>query len=94
MEAMIEQINRIITILNNEFFQEDYNGKYSGYSPYTYSSDGYTCIVKFMGIDIWNSEDDEREFYEDTNLYEPLEYYLRRETKKLLMYLVGNITFK
>lgn len=43
----------------------------------TYESDGYSCLIKFLGINFWNSEEDIREIIGDD--YEPLEKYLIRE---------------
>ena len=35
-------------------------------------------IIKFLGRVVWSSEDDEREFIEAENEYEPLGEYLKR----------------
>ena len=43
---------------------------------------GYTNIT-FMGIDIWCSEDDEREFIDDGNEYEDWSTYFKRRINKL-----------
>lgn len=37
------------------------------------------CIINFLDIQIWNSEDDMREYIEEEDEYENLEKYLRRE---------------
>lgn len=38
----------------------------------------YSIGIKFLGEYIWSSEDDERNYIEETDEYEPLEDYLRR----------------
>ena len=49
----------------------------------------YVRYVKFLGVQIWNSEDDYREWGESTQDYEPLEPYLRKEINKTLANLKG-----
>lgn len=38
----------------------------------------FSSIITFAGINLWNSEDDMREYNEDTDSYESLEDYLKR----------------
>lgn len=42
-------------------------------------SNGNIAIVTFLGSIIWSSEDDEREYFEDTDSYENLLTYLRNK---------------
>tara|TARA_R110002111_G_scaffold258627_1_gene327887 strand:- start:337 stop:609 length:273 start_codon:yes stop_codon:yes gene_type:complete len=49
----------------------------------------YVRYIKFLGAQIWNSEDDYREWDESTQDYEPLEPYLRKEINKTLANLKG-----
>lgn len=46
---------------------------------------GEETIVEFAGINIWSSENDEREYEDDGKdiIYGPLEHYLRREINKM-----------
>ena len=41
-------------------------------------TNGFSCIVNFGDIHLWSEEDDDREFDESTDKYEPFEPYLRR----------------
>jgi hypothetical protein len=43
---------------------------------------GYTG-VEFMGFEIWNSENDEREWIEESDAYEDMEKYIYRKIKEL-----------
>jgi len=48
-------------------------------------TDGFLMIITFVeGFKLWFSGEDDREFYEDKNEYEPLEVYLRRESQKIV----------
>lgn len=48
------------------------------YFNITLKTNGYVDIIEFLGVQVWNSEDDMRN-YDDKGEYEPLEQYLRRE---------------
>lgn len=41
-------------------------------------------IVEFDDIRIWYSDEDEREFFEDKNEYEPIEPYLRKQINRVV----------
>lgn len=43
---------------------------------------GFIIIVEFVGVQIWNSDNDERELDEHDE-YEPLEPYLRNQIQKI-----------
>ncbi|MDC1406068.1 hypothetical protein N8314_00775 [Akkermansiaceae bacterium] len=59
------------------------------YFDITFHSNGYQIIVKFIGVDIWNSDDDMREEVNDYGDKEELDTHLRRmitlELSKLSM---------
>lgn len=48
------------------------------YVGFKANTDGMTFGVEFVGICIWNDDDDERAFDEEKNEYEPLVPFLRR----------------
>ena len=50
-------------------------------------SNWFCTKITFLSYDIWNSEDDEREFNEEKGEYEPLESYLRKKVCEILMAL-------
>jgi len=54
------------------------------YFPFILMTDGFHTNVEFAGQRIWSSEDDCREFNEDTNEYEPMKEYLVAEARKVL----------
>ncbi len=48
-------------------------------------TDGYSIVIMFISnFQLWCSDDDEREFNENKNEYEPLEGYLRKEVQKAI----------
>jgi hypothetical protein len=48
----------------------------------TVSFSNGNCLIEFLGLLIWYSDDDMREYDDDLDEYEPLEGYLRREINK------------
>lgn len=44
-------------------------------------------VVTYLDHQLWDNDNDEREFIEDRNDYEPLEPFLRKEIKKLIKQL-------
>ena len=46
-------------------------------------SDGWVTVIEFMDIPIWNSDDDERHWFNDEDR-EDLETFVRREMNYLL----------
>jgi len=73
---MFEEVYTAVSDLNELLFTTQ------GYqSCFECSSDGFQTSVLFLGSTIWSSEMDEREFYEETNEYEPLFDHLKIAAK-------------
>ncbi len=51
---------------------------------FEYHSIGYTSCIEFLGIMIWNEENDERHYDEEIDDYEPLEPFLRRKAIEII----------
>jgi len=45
-------------------------------------SNGFNCVIEFLGKYIWGDTDDPRKYDEDNNEYEPLSDFLIRECNK------------
>lgn len=61
-------------------------------SPFTLTTDGFAVIVElFNGIVIYNSEDEPRQFNEERNAYESMEYFLRRKFNEQMDIMVNKI---
>ena len=45
---------------------------------------GEIYVVNFLGFPIWDSDNDEREYYEEEDKYEPIESFLRRKVSELI----------
>ena len=57
-------------------------------------TDGFAINITFMGsFRLWCDDDEEREFDEIKNEYEPLEPYLRRKTQEMID-KIGSIKIK
>ncbi|HDZ25766.1 hypothetical protein LCGC14_1796160 [marine sediment metagenome] len=91
---MYKEALKAIGSINQEiydFFEEKYSETFPILELQT---DGFYIIINFMGnYRLWFSEEDEREFDEDKNDYEPFEPYLRRETQKIIDQ-IGSIKIK
>ena len=49
-----------------------------------FSTDGYASIIEFMGHVLWSTENDEREYIEETDDYEPLAPFVRHKFNELI----------
>jgi len=78
MEELIK-IDAIVNDINVELFnitkEEDIE--------LWYESNGSRVIVRFCGMKLWDSENDDREYNEELDEYEDLEYYIRKEFNKI-----------
>lgn len=70
----------LVADLNNEIFLND---NYSGFPIYEFESTGEESVIKYLGLIIWSSEDDEREYDDFGDDYEPLRGFLVRECQKI-----------
>ena len=74
----------LIEKLNYELYSIDEDLVINNGICFEYVSSGTVDIINFLGITIWNSEDDDRIFCNVINKYEPLDEYVRRKTNELL----------
>jgi len=66
---------KIVNELNEEIFQklgEELEANF------VYSTDGFFEAINYAEIMIWNSEEDEREWDEEKNEYEPFKPFIKR----------------
>lgn len=79
---MINEAFKVVEKLNQEVY--DFFESYGLSFPiFELNTDGFSIIITFMGnYRLWDSDEDEREFYKDERKYEPLEQYLRREVQE------------
>ena len=83
----VESINQDIY----EFFEEKYGETFPILELQT---DGFSTIITFMGnYQLWSDDNDEREYIEATDEYEPIEPYLRKKTQEMID-KIGNIKIK
>jgi hypothetical protein len=77
-ELLIEAFQAVFNI--NENISESTIDQGESVYPLILSTDGLTLQVEFLGMSIWNSEEDEREFNEEKNEYESLELFMISKT--------------
>jgi len=70
----LNMVHNAVQELNNKY--DDLLDPYEQIGLFEYSSDGYDYYVKFMNNHIWDSVNEEREFIEEGNDWEPLKEYL------------------
>lgn len=79
-----EEIMDAVNTLEQEIFEQTEGMEYFNIVA---TSNGFCTRVSFIGIELWNSEDDQREYIEDKDEYEPMETYLRRTINEELVKL-------
>lgn len=77
-----EEVLDVVRELNDEIDNKLENAEATFH--FSMESDGYCSLVTFMGLNVWSSEDDERDFIDEKDEYEPLKDYIKRETSKLV----------
>jgi hypothetical protein len=78
----IEEINDIIIELNDKICNEDTD--FSTNLLFTLHSAGLFKVIEYLDVVIWNEDEDEREWIESINDYEPLKGFLIRKHKELV----------
>lgn len=66
---------------------EDLSGKHPQADDFLYieaHTNGYVTLIKFMGLELWNSEDDVR-IWKDEETQEDIETYVRRALNNVLL---------
>jgi hypothetical protein len=74
---MIEELEKAVMSIGQDIFEQTGEVEYFNI---TVESDGSCQQVKFIGIYLWNSDNDMRKYVdENEEIYEPIEDFLRRE---------------
>lgn len=88
-ELIIVEALKAVEQLNEEIY-DYFEGFGLSFPLFDLKTDGFVIIIDFMGyLQLWNSDEDEREFYEEANEYESLEQYLRREAQEIINQISG-----
>jgi len=84
-EKTPEEVIKVVSELNEEMENvEDISESFF----FVARTDGNCSVIEFLGCDLWNSDDDDREFFEDKNEWEPLVGYIRRKRDELLSNII------
>jgi len=78
---MIQEALKLVDSLNTESYLDGVNLEWL--TPFTFESDGKNCAISFMEVQIWDNENDGREWREEDE-QEPLKDFVIREAKKIL----------
>lgn len=77
----------IVEKLNEEIEDNPNIGNDAEPLRFSYITDGYTDIVEFGGIHLWNDDNEERHYDEETDEFESLESFLRKQFNNLKKYI-------
>lgn len=83
---MIKELEQAISSIEQDIFESTGGVEYLNI---TVKSNGFCQIVEFVGIRLWNSEDDMRDEVNDNGDKEPIEDYLRKALKAELIKLAS-----
>lgn len=79
---MEEDLKDIVNSLNNELFNFGFD---DGEIEFSYTTNGYVSIVEFLGVTVYNSEVDDRDWDEELDDYEvTIEQSIRYRSNDLL----------
>lgn len=70
-----EQARELVEKLNNEASER---GGMEHYLPYMLKDHGWICWIEFMGVPIWDSDNDDRDYHES------LEMHISRQTLNIM----------
>ncbi len=73
--CMIVEIENAVNSIEQDIFEQTNGVEYFNISV---RSNGFVQIVSFIGIELWNSDDDMRKYINDDEECEPIEVFLRR----------------
>lgn len=77
----LTEIVEIVQELEHEVWEKTEGVEYFNFEVIT---NGTTLVISFIGIILWSSEEDDREYYEERDSYEPMEPFLRRRLNEEL----------
>lgn len=75
----MDNLINIVGKLNSRLYDNHGNTEHF----YSLSSTGYCNLILFGDVVLWSSENEMREFNEDTGEYEDLEKFVKKELKKI-----------
>jgi len=74
-----------VNILNKEIKNSDFDDDGWYFPCLTLNTDGESIVIEFLDcFRLWFSDEDNREFYDHMNDYQPLETYLRKEAQEII----------
>lgn len=90
----IDVIEYVVSSINDDIFTIVEEQKHDWWLNCSYEGTSNYMCIKFLGIIIWSTEDDDREFDDELDQYkEDLETYLKKKIMELLGVL-STISFK
>lgn len=80
------EIVQMINIINADLVEDDSNENFciENGLGISYATDGYVQLITFMDFVLWNDDDDERDYIDEEDDYEPLEPFIRQKFNELI----------
>lgn len=84
-----QEIARLMSNLNEELMENGENENFClNYGAwFSYKTDGYTIVILFADIILWNDDNDERKYDDKLDDYEPLEPFIRKQFNGLVEWM-------
>lgn len=76
-ENVVYNINEELFEMSEDFCVENGTGL-------CFTTDGFASVIEFMGHVLWSTEDDDRDYIEETDDFEPLAPFVRRKFNELI----------
>jgi len=67
MATMIDEVDAIVAYLNTEMYEESppHVAQLLEENQISFNSNGDAIIINFLGVQLWNSDDDPREYLDE-----------------------------
>jgi hypothetical protein len=85
----VSEVLEIMNELAEEFYGDLLDDGEEHDEFFEFFSDGYNCKIIFLGIVIYKDYDEERDWIEEINDYEPLSFFLKKKCNKIIDDLQG-----
>lgn len=78
----ISQIEDIVYDINEQMIKQEHYD-YGVFFGLELKCNGYNTLVSYLDVPIWFSDEDEREWIEEKNDYEPLDGFLKKKVNEI-----------
>ena len=86
MDMTPDDYVKMVDRLNSDLYDNDATEKFcENYGlSFGYTTDGFVNVITIMDFMLWNDDNEDREYNEETDEWEPLEPFIRRKFAELV----------